>query len=145
MDLKQVAGLAPDHQEMSSPTNRENWGRRSDNTINRTTTGGRTDPPTQGEENGHRTYGVGGYIPVPPAPTQTKPGPIQGGGDGNTKRMKETLPRRSRAAAVARLVTTEGRTPTQTGQCVFNNDTHFAERRGGQAPWGGGAQEEEGR
>ena len=34
MDLTQVAGLAPDHQGMSSPTNRENWGRRSDDTTN---------------------------------------------------------------------------------------------------------------
>ena len=50
-----------------------------------------------------------------------------------------------RAAAAARLSATKGGTPTRTGQSVVNDNTQSANGRGGQAPWEGASQEEEGR
>ena len=65
--------------------------------------------------------GVGGLL-LNCAPTQTTLGTIQGSGDGTIEKAAATPTRRPRDAASALLAATNGRPPTQTGQCVVNND-----------------------
>ena len=68
-DLNQLAGIETAPQGVACPTNGENWGRRLDDMINRTTKGGRTDFPTNGKENGRGTDGVGGVCACEPPKT----------------------------------------------------------------------------
>ena len=64
-DSTQLTGLKPAPQVVACPTNRENWGRQSDNMTSRKAGGRRTDSSTSREENGRRTDGVGrGYVEV---------------------------------------------------------------------------------
>ena len=58
-DLTHMARLEPPSWGVARPSNREFWGRHSDDTTNRAMGEGRTDPPTNGAGNGRGTDGVG--------------------------------------------------------------------------------------
>ena len=77
-----------------------------------------------------RDRGEGWGLPLNGGPAQITQRMGQGGGDKQTA-MEATSPQRPRVAAAARPAVAEGRTPTQTGQCVVNDDTRSAGGRGG--------------